>query len=96
MTKTMIWEEGQMFPSFSAPKGKLNAITKDMLNEEEIITVSCLQGLINANETRLVILDSDVETWLKDYGFSFTKIDSSAKRFEVFKEYVKELASGNN
>lgn len=88
--KNLQWPEGQIFPTFSAPEGELVAFPADILPMREMTALSCLQGFVNAIDTRMVILESDVEKWLNDYGFGFTRVNSE----NVF-DYIKELAENS-
>lgn len=87
--KNLDWPEKQIFPSFSEPKDDLVAFPGDVLSHNEMVALSCLQGFVNAIETRVVILDSDVEKWLGDYGYNYNKVS----RDDVF-TYIAELCKG--
>lgn len=85
----LYWPEDQIFPSFTQPKGELIGFPSDILSHKEMVALSCLQGFVNAINTRMVILDGDVSLWLNDYGFSHKRVE----RDEVF-SYIKELCEG--
>ena len=88
--KTMVWPEGQMFPTFSAPDGKLTAFVKDGITDGELVTLSCMEGLVNAVKTRMVILEGATESWLGATKMKYTKV-SGADRYAK----IKELAEGS-
>jgi len=70
--KTMKWPEGQVFPTFSEPEGKLIAFPSDVLSDLEMAALSCMEGLVNSVKTRMVILDGKTSTWLTQYGYKCT------------------------
>ena len=88
--KNLTWREDQIFPTFNEPKGDLIAFPGDVLSHNEMIALSCLQGFANSIETRVVVLDNDVERWLGDYGYSYIKADGD----NVF-SYIAELCKGS-
>ena len=90
-TMSMTWTSDHVFPTFSRPDGVVYSVSIDNLGTDELITVTCLQGIINANDTRLVIIDSDVKAWLDIYGIKTESIDASPVRFEKFKEFASEI-----
>ena len=88
----MTWPEDRIFPLFGEPEGELDALSVIGLGEDERITVSCLQGLVNAKAKRLVILDDDVEAWLKVCGYGFRRAASSGARYRLLAKYAKEIS----
>ena len=88
--KTMVWPEGQMFPTFSAPDGKLTAFVKDGITDGELMTLSCMEGLVNAVQTRMVILEGGTEGWLGSTKMKYTKVGGNDRYAKI-----KELAEGS-
>lgn len=88
--ENLLWPEEKIFPSFTKGENELIAFPADILPEREMTALACLQGFVNAVETRAVILDSDVSKWLNDYGYRYTK----ANQDTVF-DYIKELSEGS-
>ena len=87
---TMYWPEEQIFPSFSAPEDDLIAFPSDALPHREMFALASLQGFVNAVKTRVVILDSDVSKWLRDYGFGYKTV----ARENVYSQ-IAELCKGS-
>lgn len=85
----LYWPEGQIFPTFTEPEGDLIGFPSDILPHKEMIALACLQGFVNAIDTRMVILDGDVTKWLDDYGFSHKRVE----RDQVY-SYIKDLCDG--
>ncbi len=67
--KNLSWSEGEIFPTFPAGSGELDVIMADDVTDEEKITLTCLQGLVNAKETRFALYVDNVE-----HGQKFTDI----------------------
>ena len=92
--KTMSWPEGQIFPTFKAPTDKLIAIPKDgAVSDDEMVTMSCLEGLVNAVETRMVVLDDDVSAWLNVYDFKYTTATMTTVH-DLIKDLVEDSVAG--
>lgn len=85
----LYWPDSQIFPTFTEPQSELIGFPSDILSHKEMVALACLQGFVNAIDTRMVILDGDVSKWLGDYGFSHKRIEKQ----EVF-SYIKELCVG--
>ena len=85
----LYWPEDQIFPSFTEPKGDLIGFPSNILSHKEMTALACLQGFVNAIDTRMVILDGDVSKWLGDYGFGYKTV----AREEVY-SYIKDLCDG--
>lgn len=83
------WPEEKIFPSFAEPTEELIAFPGDILPHLEMTALSCLQGFVNRIGTKVVILDSDVEKWLSEYGYSYRRVE----RDDVFRE-IAELTDG--
>ena len=90
---TLLWPEGQIFPTFSAPAGPLTAFPGDLFPAHEMLALACLQGFANAVRPRAVILDGDVETWLAEYGFSYT-VASRENAYETIRALCADSVSG--
>lgn len=58
------WPEGQVLPTFATPAETVDMISIAYYNDEEQITVTALQGLINKTKPRLLLLEgsSDATT----------------------------------
>lgn len=89
----LIWPKNQMFPTFSAPEGELVAFPMDLFSDTELTALACLQGFANAIETRVIILDSDVEKWLGDYGFSYNRVNGD-NAYDYIKDLCTDSVSG--
>ena len=89
--KNLSWAEDQAFPTFKAPTGKLDAIPTDILSDDERVTVTCLMGLVNAVETRMVVNDGGVNNWLSTYKLKYEAADARSK-YDVFKKYAPEIS----
>lgn len=85
----LYWPQDKIFPSFAEPTEELVAFPGDVLPHLEMTALACLQGFVNRIGTKVVILDSDVERWLSEYGYSYKTI----QRGEVY-NYISELADG--
>lgn len=85
----LFWPEDKIFPAFSEPSEELIAFPGDILPHLEMTALACLQGFVNRIETKVVILDSDVEKWLSEYDYSFRKVN----REEVY-DYIADLTDG--
>ncbi len=87
------WQEKQIFPTFTSPETDLVAFPIDILPEREMTALACLQGFANAIETRAVILDSDVEKWLRDYDLNYT-VANQENIFEHIRALCENSVSG--
>ena len=83
------WPEDRIFPVFSAPAGPLTGFPHDLFGADEMLALACLQGFANAVQTRAVILDGDVEAWLSEYGFAYTRVTP-----ETAYASIRELSEG--
>lgn len=87
--KGMSWPEDRIFPVFSEPEGALIGFPADLFPAEEMLALACLQGFTNAEDTRAVILDGDVEEWLRIYGYSYNRVTGDAAY-----DAIRALAEG--
>ena len=62
-----------------------------MLTEDEAVTVSCLEGIVNAKSTRMVVLAGSTETWLKTYGFEY-KSAGLANKYKQIASFMSEVS----
>lgn len=90
--KQLSWEKGQIFPTFPAATGKIDGILADGIADEERIAITCLQGLVNAHETRLVLLMDNVRTWANTYDYDLNVISSVSDRYATIKKYAAEVS----
>ncbi len=91
-TRNLSWPQGQIFPTFPAGSGELDVITDSNLTVDEQITFTCLQGLVNANETRLALYIDNVEPWADIYGYKANKVTTPNGRYELIKKYASEIS----
>ena len=89
--KNLSWADGQAFPTFKAPTGKLDAFPLDILGDAERVTITSLMGLVNAVETRMVVTDGGVKNWLSSYGYKYVETDARGK-YDVIKKYASEIS----
>lgn len=86
------WDADQLIPTFPSATGELDAIMSNNLTDEEILTITCLQGLVNAKETRLALFIENVEQWANIYGYKSKKAIERKDIFEVLKKYTPEVS----
>ncbi len=89
--KQLAWPDSQIFPTFKAPTDKLDGFPEEMLSDEEKITVTCLEGLVNSVQTRMVVLNNSTKTWLSQYGYRYTEVSAMGK-FDIYKKYASEIS----
>ena len=91
----IVWEEGQMLPWFPEAKGAIKAVMRDSFDDDTLLAVVALQGIINKTETRLMVLENSEEgatTWSSKMGKSVRTVSSGAT-MRTIAEFAKE-ASG--
>ena len=55
---TLIWPDGQIFPTFPEGDGTLEVVMPSILSFEEQIALHCMQGIVNANGIRFATMIS--------------------------------------
>ena len=95
-TEGVLWEEGQMLPWFPEAKSSIKAVLKQYFDNEMLLSVVALQGLVNKTETRLMVLDEHAEegttAWSEKMGKSVRMV-SSGLAMQTVADFAKE-ASG--
>lgn len=91
--KNLQWPADQIFPTFSAPEGELVAFPHDILSHKEMIALASLQGFVNSQKTRVVILAGDVSKWLGDYGYSYNTV-ARENVYNCIKDLCEDSVSG--
>ncbi len=91
--KNLDWPEDQIFPTFSQPESKLIAFPGDLLSHKEMAALACLQGFVNAIDTRMVIMAGDVSKWLGDYGFTYKTVGRD-EAYSYIKDLCKDAVAG--
>lgn len=91
IVNNLSWPEGQIFPTFPAGSGNLDVITDTNLNDSERIAYTCLQGIVNANETRMALYVDNVATWAGIYGYKANRAATTAARDKIVKKYASEI-----
>lgn len=86
------WPAEQLMPTFPASTGQIDMILGNELSEDERITLTCLQGLVNAKETRLAIAIENVEQWAIALGYNYTRATTRSDIYEVIKKYTSEVS----
>ncbi|MGM9637084.1 MAG: discoidin domain-containing protein [Eubacteriales bacterium] len=90
--KNLSWEEGQIFPTFPAGSGEIDVILSGNLSDAEMITLTCLEGLVNAVETRFAVYVDNVETWAKVYGYTANKATTTDEQYAMIAKYAPEVS----
>ncbi len=89
--QNLSWPDEQIFPTFKAPSETLNAFPESMLGADELVTVTCLEGLVNSIETRMVVMNDKTRLWLNQYGYSYKETDAR-KKYDLYKQYASEIS----
>ena len=99
----MYWPEGQALPFFSTPVSPLKVldidpqIAENSFSNDEIVTFSCFQGLVNKVKTEIVIFGRSAnrrEHWLNEIGLSYsstTQYSTPTARYQLIKEYKDRI-----
>ena len=91
------WPSGQALPTFATPASPLDTILVQDLSQDEEITFSALQGLINKSKPRVYLLDSGADegtyTWANTpiVGFTSRILYSNANRYNLIAKYANQL-----
>lgn len=92
MSQSMYWPEGQIFPTFGKPIENMDAYSPARQSREMQIVMTSLQGIVNAKEPRIYMIDAradeGAETWAKTFGLTYTK----SEPIDLLKEYASEAA----
>jgi len=88
------WPTGQAIPTFATPASTLDSISVNNLSDDEEITFTALQGLINKQQPRMLILDANPDegstTWSNTFGFTRTTYNNSNK-YNIAGKYKSEI-----
>lgn len=94
---SIAWPKGQALPHFSKPATTLDTISVANLSQDEQITFSALQGLVNKRQPRIYLVDPGADegtyTWANTSTVNLTsrKTYSSSKKYDLVKKYAHEL-----
>lgn len=93
----MVWPEDQAFPTFATPAEVVDMISIAYFSEDEQLTVTALQGMINKEKPRILLLDNNPDegarTWPKtDVMQLNTKNYKKAERFDFLQKFVGEVS----
>jgi hypothetical protein len=99
--RDILWPEERAFPTFAAPDGPACVIQTGSLTQDERVTFSALQGIVNAKKPRILLTESgDVpaNTWPDTFGVERVDYSSKTTRgskayqlVEMFKDEIKGL-----
>ena len=88
------WPEGQALPVFASPAATLDTISVTALTNDEQITFSAFQGIVNKKQPRVYLLDNNPDegstTWAATFKFKRTSYSSSTK-YNLIKKYASEI-----
>lgn len=90
--KKLSWADDRVFPTFPKGSGTIDVIRGENVNDEEKIVLTCLEGLVNAHETRFALFVDNVETWSKVYGYKTNVAGSASERYEMIRKYASEVS----
>lgn len=85
------WPEGQLLPAFARPADQVDAISITAFTPEEQITATALQGLVNKEKPRLLLLDDNPDegamTWpeTEQLGLNVQTHDNAEKMLLIKK-----------
>lgn len=92
--KYMKWSEDVIIPRFPEPAERLDAITSGAMTNDEQVTFSTLQGIVNRTQPRILLIDEGAdeggETWAKTFGVRY-KITTAAKKYDLIAKYATEF-----
>ncbi|MCA9170098.1 MAG: hypothetical protein KDB23_20620, partial [Planctomycetales bacterium] len=92
----LTWPDGQALPTFASPAPTLDAIDVQTLTVDERIMFSALQGIVNARQPRIYLMDSRAEegpdTWAKTTTIDFTSRNRFTRdtKYELISKYIDE------
>ena len=85
------WPMGQIFPTFPSGSGTIDAIPANLVSDDEQVTITCLQGIVNAKETRLALYVDNVEKWARNYGFKAKRVTNKKGVYDIVNKYADEI-----
>ncbi len=93
----MSWPEDQAFPTFATPAEVVDMISIAYFTTEEQLTVTALQGMINKEKPRILLLDNNPDegarTWPKtDVMQLNTQNYKKAEKYEFVQKYLGEIS----
>lgn len=95
LDKGISWPDGQALPTFSSPAAECDAVSVTHYTEDELLTLTALQGIVNRTKPRILLLDDNpdegAETWMNTstVNAEFTVLKSK-DRYDLFEKYAKE------
>ncbi len=92
MNTEMKWNEDRILPSFGTPASPMDAVMTSSMSRDMQITLSCLQGIVNKKQPRILMLDAETNegpyTWPETMGLKWIEQDA----LSVIKKYIGESA----
>ena len=91
------WPGGQALPTFATPAATLDTILVQDLSNDELITVSALQGLVNRKQPRIYLLngraEEGCETWADTENLELGKRNFYERnnRYDLLGKYQSEV-----
>lgn len=85
------WPMGQIFPTFPSGDGTVDAIPGNLLNDDEQVTITCLQGIVNAKEIRLGLYIDNVEKWTRAYDLKAKRAKNMDDVYKIVDKYLPEI-----
>lgn len=95
LDKGINWPDGQVLPTFAFPAEECDAVSVTYYSEDELLTLTALQGIVNKTKPRLLLLDDNpdegADTWSKTstVGVDFT-VCKNKDRYKLIEKYAKE------
>ena len=90
LDKGISWPDGQVLPTFASPAEECDAVSVTYYSEDELLTLTALQGIVNKTKPRLLLLDDNpdegADTWSKtstvgvDFTVCKTRTDTSLSK----------------
>ena len=88
----MSWASDQALPIFSTPAEVMDMISSSEFIPDERVTFSSLQGLVNKDKNRILMIENDSTVWADELGVDFIKYDNTTK-YDLMVKY-KEAIKG--
>lgn len=89
----MSWPAGQALPIYATPADDLDTISVSRLSNDEQITFSALQGIVNKTQPRIYLLDNNPDegqlTWSNTFDFDRNSYDN--KKYDLIAKYADEI-----
>lgn len=91
-----VWPDGQFFPTFATPAAEVDTMNITSFKKDEQTTISALQGIVNKQKPRLLLLDSNpdegAQTWPKTETVGLTrKSYKSSEKYDLIRKYKDEV-----